>query len=164
MSKPIVFALLTALCWGCYGPALAQARSALQSPFKPYVAIGVAYLIWAIGGGLLGMKGRGEPMQFTGSGVTWSFIAGTLGAWGAFTLTMAMVTGGVRIPHVVMSLVFPGAVLVSALVGMYQTRHEVRTPPGLFAGIAVVLVGAALIAYNTPQSHPKPTAKTAQRS
>ncbi len=40
MRYPILFALLTGLFWGLYGPALAQARSALASPFKPYFAIG----------------------------------------------------------------------------------------------------------------------------
>ena len=44
MRYPVLFALLTALFWGLYGPALGQARSALLSPFKPYVAIGFAYL------------------------------------------------------------------------------------------------------------------------
>ena len=42
MKLPIVFAVLTALFWGMYGPALGQARAGLGSPFKPYVAIGVA--------------------------------------------------------------------------------------------------------------------------
>ena len=42
MKNPVLFALLTALCWGLYGPVLGQARSALASPFKPYLAIGVA--------------------------------------------------------------------------------------------------------------------------
>ena len=36
---PILFALGTALCWGLYGPTLANARSPerLYSAFKPYV-------------------------------------------------------------------------------------------------------------------------------
>ena len=44
MKLPILFALLTGLFWGTYGPTLAQARFFEKSAFKPYVMIGVAYL------------------------------------------------------------------------------------------------------------------------
>ena len=52
---PILFAIGTACCWGMYGPALGNARSPIKewSPFKPYVFIGVAYLVIAIIGGLI---------------------------------------------------------------------------------------------------------------
>ncbi len=44
---PVLFALGTALCWGCYGPTLGFARSPekLYSPFKPYIGIGLAYFV-----------------------------------------------------------------------------------------------------------------------
>ena len=45
---PVIFALLTALCWGMYGPTIGNAQSRLWSPFKPYVFIGIAYLVLAI--------------------------------------------------------------------------------------------------------------------
>jgi hypothetical protein len=43
MPLPVLFALLTGLFWGAYGPTLAVARTAEGSPFKPYVMIGAAY-------------------------------------------------------------------------------------------------------------------------
>ena len=113
MRYPILFALLTALFWGLYGPVLAQSRSMLLSPFKPYVAIGGAYLVWGILGGLVGMWFKHDSFTFTGSGTMWGFAAGSLGAWGALTLTLAMFTGGTGMPHVVMPIVFGGAVTVS---------------------------------------------------
>ena len=113
---PIIYAALTGLCWGLYGPVLAKSRTFLQSPFKPYVAIGVAYLVWGILGGLIGMMFKGDKFTFGGAGMGWGLAAGTLGAWGALTLTMAMFTGGGATPHVVMSIVFGGAVTVSAIV------------------------------------------------
>src|SRR6187402_1492132 len=91
---PIIYAALTALCWGLYGPTLAQSRTYLKSPFKPYVAIGVAYLVWGIVGGLVGMAYKKEAFNFTGAGMGWGLAAGTLGAWGALTLTLAMFSGG----------------------------------------------------------------------
>ena len=46
----IACALGVALCWGMYGPTLSNARSPNREwgPFKPYVFIGVAYLVLTI--------------------------------------------------------------------------------------------------------------------
>ena len=94
MKTYLLFALLTGLFWGFYGPALALSRAGLQSPFKPYVMIGAAYLVIAIIGGLVGMKWKCDEFSFSGIGAKWGFIAGSLGALGALWLTIAMVTGG----------------------------------------------------------------------
>jgi hypothetical protein len=72
---PVLFALATALCWGLYGPILGRARVADTSPFKPYVAIGVAYLVIAILGGLIGMWFQGDTFE-VGAGGRWGVIAG----------------------------------------------------------------------------------------
>lgn len=151
MRYPILFALLTAVFWGLYGPALGQARSALMSPFKPYFAIGIAYVVWGVAGGLAGMRLNGEAFSFSGPGVGWGFIAGSLGAWGAMTLTFAMFTGGTAMPYVVMPIVFGGAVTVTALVSAVQAR---AASPWLWLGIAVVAIGIVLVAYNTPHVAP----------
>ena len=163
MRYPILFALLTGLFWGLYGPALAQARSALASPFKPYFAIGIAYLVWAIVGGLVGMRLNADTFAFTGSGMSWGFAAGSLGAWGALTLTLAMFTGGTAMPHLVMPIVFGGAVTVSAVVALSQAES---VNPWLWAGIAVVGIGIVMVAYNTPHAAPRgptPTVVTQAR-
>lgn len=149
--KPILFALLTGFFWGTYGPALGPARTALASPFKPYVAIGAAYLVWGILGGLLGMWWKGDTFTFSGAGASWGFIAGSLGAWGALALTFAMFTGGTAMPHIVMPIVFGGAVTVTAIISSIQQR---QLPVGLVIGIAVVFVGVVLVTINTPQQHP----------
>src|SRR4051794_26882112 len=119
-SMPVIFALLTGLFWGTYGPALGKARIGFAgNPFRPYLMIGIAYLIWGILGGLIGMRFtqiKGEPFfhNFKIDGITWGFVAGTLGAWGALTLTLAMFTGGGAMPQIVMPIVFGTAVSVSA--------------------------------------------------
>ncbi len=154
----LVSALLVAVFWGTYGPALANARTALGSPFKPYVMIGAAYLVWGILGGLLGMLVKGDNFSFTGAGSVWGFTAGSLGALGALALTWAMFEGGSRMPHVVMSIVFGGAVTVSALVSVWRTWDEGYGSPWLWAGILGVALSNVLIAYNTPQEHaPRPS-------
>lgn len=161
MKYPILFALLTALCWGLYGPALGQARSLLASPFKPYVAIGIAYLIWGIVGGVVGMLFKGDSFDFAGPGALWGLVAGSLGAWGALTLTLAMFSGGTAMPQVVMPIVFGGAVTVSALTGVYTARGHGQVSPWLWIGIVGIALGIVVVAYNTPHA-PPPGAKPAQ--
>jgi len=151
MRTPVIFALLTAVFWGLYGPALGQARSELLSPFKPYFFVGIAYLVWAIVGGAIGMRLNGDAFTFSGNGVTWGFIAGSLGAFGALTLTLAMFTGGTAMPHIVMPIVFGGAVTVTAL---WSLRGAANVSPWLYVGMAVVGIGIILVAYNTPHAAP----------
>ncbi len=159
MGKPLMFAILTAVCWGCYGPALALARTQLASPFKPYVAIGIAYLVWGIVGGLIGMSIKGDNFSFSGAGAIWGFVAGSAGALGALTLTFAMFTGGAAMPHVVMPIVFGGAVTVTSLISALQER---QLPAGLLVGIGIVFIGIVMVTTNTPQTHPPQKAPTAQ--
>lgn len=153
---PIVFALLTGLFWGTYGPVLAQARFFEKSAFKPYVMIGVAYLVWGILGGLVGMastKKEGEALlNFTQAGMFWGFAAGTLGAWGALTLTLAMFTGGTAMPQIVMPIVFGTAVSVSAITAAITTKAE--TNPIMWVGILGMAVCIVIVAYFTPHPHP----------
>lgn len=160
MKWPLVFAVLTAIFWGCYGPALGQARSGLQSPFKPYLMIGMAYLVIAIGGGALGMLYKGDSFAlqtFASRGALYGFLAGAFGAAGAFTLTLAMFSGGTAMPHIVMPIVFGGAVTVTAIVSAIQQKEMT---PGLFLGITFVFFGVVVVTINTPQAH-VPTKKNA---
>lgn len=155
MKYPVLFALLTALFWGSYGHALGEARSILASPFKPYVMIGFAYLVWGILGGLIGMWAKADSFTFTGPGAMWSFGAGTLGAWGALTLTLAMFTGGGAMPNIVMPIVFGGAVTVSALVSIWTARgSDQTTSPWLWIGMVGIAIGIVLVASNAPHSPP----------
>ncbi len=156
---PVIFALLTALFWGLYGPVLGLARAAEQNPFKPYLLIGVAYLVWAILGGAIGMKYTGAPFSFSGDGLKWGLIAGSLGAFGALTLTLAMFTFvGKPRPDIVMPIVFGGAVSVTAITGFLQTRNldGAHAPsPWLWIGMLGMAVCIVIVASNTPHAPPK---------
>ncbi|MBW3543915.1 MAG: hypothetical protein KY476_27010, partial [Planctomycetes bacterium] len=162
ISLPILFALLTALCWGVYGPAVGNARSPekLWSPFKPYVGIGLAYLVWAFIGGLILMWWKKDSFDFTGShsaaGV-WGFLAGSVGAWGALSLTAAMLSfEGTPKPHLVMPIVFGGAVSVTAIVSAIQHRQQGQNL-NMWMGIVIVAAGVVIVAANTPHAtHKKP--------
>lgn len=156
MFWPVILALLTALFWGLYGPAIAVARQHEQgNAFKPYLMIGIAYLIWAIVGGAAGMTYTKVPFSFSGQGVTWGFIGGTLGAFGALTLTLAIFNGGK--PHSVMPIVFGGAVTVSAITGYLQTRNVAGAQPPslmLWVGMIGMAICIVIVASNTPHAAP----------
>ncbi len=153
---PFVFALGTALCWGLYGPTLGKARlaDASLSPFKPYVGIGVAYLVIAIVGGLIGMWYKGDSFEPTGAGGLWGLAAGTLGALGALSLTLCMFSGGARIPHAVMPVVFGGAVTITALYSIYSSGGKLQASPFLWVGIVGMLASVIVITMNTPHASP----------
>lgn len=168
---PVLFALGTALCWGLYGPTIGNARSPekLWSPFKPYVGIGLAYIVWAFVGGMIVMRLKGDSFNFTGSesaAGTWGFLAGTLGALGALSLTAAMLSfEGPPKPQIVMPIVFGGAVTVAAIVSFFQHRDpEADFNPWLWIGIAGMAICIVLVAYNTPHGKPHKPAPQDQSS
>lgn len=164
----IVFALATAFFWGVYGPALGKARTPLPvseggwSPFKPYVFIGLAYLVWGCLGGALAMKASGDSFSFTGPHVPaakWGFIAGSLGAFGALTLTYAVVNAMAAKagPSLVMPLVFGGAVCVQAIAGGMLSGHYPKDWR-MWAGMGLVAFGIVLVAKFSHDAPRKPAA------
>jgi len=158
-SLAILFAVLTAIFWGVYGPALGNARSAAKPPewsaFKPYLFIGVAYLVWACIGGAAAMAKFGDSFSFTGKyfpAAKWGFLAGSLGAFGALTLTFAVVNAGKAGagPGLVMPIVFGGAVSVTALTQYLMFRSKgAHFEPMLGVGMLVVAIGIIIVARNT---------------
>ncbi len=154
----VLCALGVALCWGMYGPTLSNARAPKGEwgPFKPYVFIGVAYLVIAIVGGALMMRiAFNDNFDYTGQyqpAMKWGFLAGSLGALGALFLTFALTKAGGK-PSYVMPIVFGGAVTVNAIAA-YMHLHEGETAsPLMWVGMALVAVGICLTAGNTPHGH-----------
>ena len=177
MLIPILFAVGTALFWGCYGPTIGNAQTPRVdgrplmppdgwSPFKPYVFIGVAYLVIGIAGGLVMMKVKGDSFSYSGdhfAPAKWGFLAGTLGALGALCLTSAMmISRGNAL--LVMPIVFGGAVSVTALVSAWMLRGHATINPILWVGMLLVVVGVVIVATNTPHGHGAPKASPASES
>ena len=164
----IIFALLVACCWGMYGPTLSHARSPAREwgPFKPYVFIGVAYLVIAIIGGAFMMKMGGviglptDTFDYSGNAAAarkWGFLAGALGAFGALFLTLAVVKTGGK-PALVMPVVFGGAVTVNAIASYISLRDSENINPLMWVGMVITAIGIVLVASYTPHGHsgPKP--------
>lgn len=150
-------ALCVALCWGLYGPTLSNARALNREwgPFKPYLFIGVAYLVIAIVGGSLMMKfAYNDNFDYSGKffpAMKWGFLAGCLGALGALGLTFALTKAGGK-PAYVMPIVFGGAVTVNAIAAYFIHRGETINPL-MWVGMLLVAVGICLTAGFTPHGH-----------
>jgi uncharacterized membrane protein len=158
---PIAFAVGTAFFWGTYGPALGKSRGD-WSPFKPYMFIGVAYLVWGVIGGLICMKVFGDSFSFSGThypAAKWGFLAGSLGAFGALSLTAAVFyalkykVGG---PALVMPIVFGGATMVNAFTELVLIQERPKIDLRLWLGMVLVVVGIVLVRLYSPAPH-KPT-------
>jgi hypothetical protein len=177
MLIPILFALGTAIFWGCYGPAIGNAQNPVVdgkplpigaggwSPYKSYVFIGLAYLVIAVMGGLIMMKVKGDSFSYAGTQfptAKWGFLAGSLGALGALMLTSAMMTSRGN-AMLVMPIVFGGAVTMTAIVSVIRLGGLSGISPLLWVGMALTLCGVILTAMNTPHGHPKHAKPTAAK-
>ncbi len=162
-TAAILFALATAICWGLYGPSVAKARSLNTPPewssFKPFLFIGLAYLVWGCLGGAAAMRSFGDSFSFSGNhakAAMWGFIGGTMGALGALALTFALFKSKGNF-GLVMPIVFGGAVTVTAIVNVIQGKAS--HSPLLWVGMVLVLCGLVLVAMYSHESHgPAPAA------
>jgi hypothetical protein len=101
--------------------------------------------------------------------MTWSLIAGIVGALGAFGVLLAFGAGGK--PGVVMSIVFAGAPVVNAVYALYlhpPAGGLSKVPAPFYLGIALAALGGFLVTWFKPAppapSKMKPPAQTAAAS
>jgi uncharacterized membrane protein len=146
----IIFALLAALSWGLYGPALHRGQVALGSPLRALLCVGVAYFLIGVLVPLLGLWYQGELGGFTMKGSMSATLGGALGAAGAICIIFAFKYGG--LPTYVMPLVFGGAPLVNVLFSMWLHPPKTAPNPLLYLGFLFVSLGAGLVLYFKPQS------------
>lgn len=159
----IVFALLTVLSWGVYGVLLHKARGLMpmgaETPhagLKAFLFVCIAYALIGVASAIL-LKMRGSAYTFNSSGITWSLIAGTAGALGAFTLVLAL---GAAAPiykgaaaAAVMPIVFAGAPVINTIVAMtiHPPEGGLKSLPLPFIlGCVLAAAGAFMVAKFAP--------------
>jgi len=158
MSKTwFIFVIMTVASWGLYGVFLHKGQlsmaDALHGRYKAFLFVGLAYLLAAVIGSVVMLILNGAEWQFTGKGVSWSFVAGLVGSIGAFGVLLAFGAGGR--PAVVMSIVFAGAPIVNAIVATLS-----HPPAGgwgavrwqFVVGILLAAIGGCLVTLYKPGS------------
>jgi hypothetical protein len=144
---------MAVICWGVYGPTLHEGQHHMgNSRLKPLICVGVAYFVVAIIVPLIVLVGQGELRgHWTFAGITWSLVAGGVGAIGAIGIILALSFGGR--PVYVMPLVFGGAPVVNTLFTMYWTKaYREGVSPIFYAGLILVIVGAATVLVFAPRA------------
>lgn len=158
------FALMTVLSWGVYGVLLHSGRMGMlkagdpaNASMKAFLLVGIAYFVVAIVGPIFFLVKNKTNWSFTGSGISWSFVAGVAGAVGAFTLILALgaaAKAGFSTANV-MSLVFGGAPIVNAVVAMslHPPEGGLKSVPAAFwLGIALAAAGGFLVSKTNPNA------------
>lgn len=158
MSKTwLIFVIMTVASWGLYGVFLHQGQVSMADPvhgrYKAFLFVGLAYLLTAVIGSALMLLFNGAAWQFTSKGISWSFLAGLVGAIGAFGVLLAF--GAKGTPAVVMSIVFAGAPIVNAIVATLSHPPAggwgaVRWP--FVTGILLAAIGGCLVTLYKPGS------------
>lgn len=165
----ILFTLMTAICWGIYGPTLHKGQMAMAgSRLRPLLCVGLAYFLIAviIPYLLLAVSPSLDPGSWTVSGTIWSLIGGALGAIGAIGIILAFNFGGK--PIYVMPLVFGGAPVINTLVVLTKAGAVGQIGPPFIAGLILVAAGAVTVLIFAPRApahapthtlEPEPAAK-----
>lgn len=150
-SMWVMFAIGAALSWGVYGAMLHQGQTALKSPLRALLCVGVAYFLIGVlvpvGG--LASQGQLSATGFNASGTITATVAGALGAIGAACIIWAFKSGG--LPTYVMPLVFGGAPVINTLVSIAKTHQWNNVNPFFWAGLILVVAGAAMVLVLAPR-------------
>lgn len=151
----LTFALMTVASWGLYGIFLHSGQMAMADPqqgrYKAFLWVGIAYVLIAVIGPTVMLVMGGTDWVMPGKGIRLSLLAGVLGAVGAFTVLLAFGAGGK--PAYVMSIVFAGAPVVNATVGlaMHPPAGGIGSLDKRFIlGLLLALTGGALVTIYKP--------------
>lgn len=157
MLAVLLSVALTAICWGIYGPMLHQGQhdmgaivngAHIPSQWRPFTCVGLAYFGIAVLVPILLLRTRGEPGHWSITGTIWSLAAGAAGAIGALGIIMAFKNHGN--PIFVMPLVFGGAPVINTFFTMHLGKSYKEAGPVFFAGLILVVTGAATVLIFKP--------------
>lgn len=150
--------VLTALCWGSYGPILHNGQARMSgSRLRPFICVGLAYFVVAVviplalQNVIVINQGKWTPW-----GITLSTAAGAAGAIGALGIIYAFNFGGK--PIIVMPLVFGGAPIVNTFFELTRQGQWGSVNYLFFISLILVIIGAVTVLLTAPKSTPHPVA------
>ena len=167
----LFFALMTVASWGVYGIFLHKGAIGMGDPengrYKAFLWVGIAYFVTAVAAPIIVLIVKDASWSMSGKGMAWSFIAGIVGAIGAFGVLLAF--GAKGHPAVVMAIIFAGAPVVNALISLITDPPAggFSSVPKLFwLGVAMAAIGGCIVTKFKPQGSkahgPPPAVKTDQ--
>jgi hypothetical protein len=157
MLTVFMFIALTALCWGVYGPVLHEGQHGMggevgdkhvNSLWRPFTCVGLAYFGIAVLVPAILLTTRGEQGHWSATGTVWSLAAGAAGAIGALGIILAFKNHGN--PLYVMPLVFGGAPVVNTFYTMFMSKTYKQVNPIFVAGLILVITGALTVLIFKP--------------
>jgi hypothetical protein len=152
MALVYLFTAITALSFGCYGPALHKGQVGMAgSRLRPFLCVGVAYFLVAVIVPGIILNFVNEPSDWSNWGTAWSFGGGAVGAIGALGVIMAFTLGGK--PVYVMPLVFGGAPVVNTFVALTLFKSWGAIGPIFIAGLIMTAAGAVTVLVFAPRAH-----------
>jgi drug/metabolite transporter (DMT)-like permease len=158
--------MVTVVSWGLYGILLHHGQTMMADKsgnalYKSFLFVGLAYFLTAVLAPLGILVARGADWNYPSQGMLWSLIAGIAGAAGAFCVLLAFSNKG--LPPVVMSIVFGGAPIVTAVANLVlhpPVGGLASLKPQFVLGIILAAVGGVLVTFYRPPP-PKPHAAPA---
>ncbi len=153
LVKVLAFVLLTAICWGAYGPLLHKGQMQMgNSRLRPFLCVGAAYFVVAVVVPLILRTTLGEQGDLSFWGAFWSLAGGIAGALGSLGVILAFTYGGK--PIYVMPLVFGGAPVVNTFISIATAKQLSSISPFFYAGLIVVIAGAVSVLVFAPRGAP----------
>ncbi|MCH7227585.1 hypothetical protein [Haloferula sp. A504] len=160
----LYFALISVSCWGLYGIFLHAGQAGMADKelgrYKAFLFVGIAYFLVAVLAPLVVLLlSKNMDWNMPAKGMWLSLLAGTLGAFGAFGVLLAMGSGAkIGMPPAiiavsVMSIIFAGAPIVNAIVSiaMHPPKGGLAAIPWQFvAGILIAATGTYMVTKFKP--------------
>lgn len=141
--------------WGAYGPVLHKGQAAMHhSRLRPLLCVGLAYFAIAVVVPDMILAEFPEVSTYASMGTVWSLLGGAFGAIGALGIILAFNSGGR--PVFVMPLVFGGAPVINTLVAIASNRAWADVNPFFWAGLILVIAGAAMVLILAPRGDGAP--------
>jgi hypothetical protein len=149
----ILAIVLAIASWGAYGPVLHKGQAAMHhSRMRPLICVGLAYFAIAVVVPDMILAEFPETSTYASSGTVWSLLGGACGAVGALGIILAFNSGGK--PVFVMPLVFGGAPVINTLVAIASNKQWANVNPFFWAGLILVIAGAAMVLVFAPRGEP----------
>lgn len=146
----VLCTIVVILCWGTYGPVLANGKPGMPSSLQQFICVGLAYFVIAVIVPLLLLRLVGEKGRWTTTGAIWSLFSGALGAIGALGIIMGIEFRGS--PALIMPLVFGGAPVMNTFLTMFMARTYKQVGPIFVAGLLLVIGGAVTVMIFRPHA------------